>query len=109
MTTFIKYKILQFKTKFYLFLNFLIKKLLQFSEFFLFLRFWFKFANANPQTIVVDLIFKGSDFLIYPFNFIFPNFYWRGFFIESTTLAAMLGYLIFAIFVIQVLKIIFQE
>jgi hypothetical protein len=109
MNPFLKSKLFRLKTKIYLFFNFLIKKLLQLVEFLLVLRFFLKFFNASQQALVVNLIFKLTEIFVYPFNFIFPNFYWKGFFVESQVLAAMLGYLIFAFFLLEVLKIIFQE
>jgi hypothetical protein len=109
MNPFLKSKLLRLKTKIYLFFNFLIKKLLQLVEFLLVLRFFLKFFNASQQALVVNLIFKLTEIFVYPFNFIFPSFYWRGFFVESQVLAAILGYLIFAFFLLEVSKIIFQE
>lgn len=98
-----------FKTNLYLFFDSLIKRLLQLTEFLLSLRFLLKFFGASERALVVDLIFRGTDIFIFPFNFIFPNFYWKWFFIENTTLAAMAGYFIFAFLLLQILKIIFQE
>lgn len=109
MNPLLKSKLLNLKTKIYLFFDYLVKRLLYFIEFFLFLRFLLKFFGANERAIVVSLIYQGSEILIYPFNFIFPNFFWKWFFIEITTLTAMVFYSIFAFLLLQILKIIFQE
>lgn len=88
-------------SKIYLTIFYIIKRLLVLVETFLFLRLLLKFFAANPQALIVELIYRYSDFLVSPFNFIFPNIYWRGvYFIETATISAMVGYIIvvFAIF-----------
>jgi len=71
-----------------------IKKLFGLLEWFLFLRLILKFLDASPQSIVVNLIYKYSDVLITPFQFIFPDIYFKGRMIETATISAMIGYLI---------------
>ena len=54
----------------------LIGKLFYLLELFLFLRLILKFFAASPKALIVKLIYKWSDFLVSPFNFIFKNIYW---------------------------------
>ncbi len=77
-----------------------IKKLLILTELFLFIRLALKFLNANPKALVVNLVYKYSDVLISPFNFIFPNIYYNNKVIETATISAMIGYgiLVFVFF-----------
>jgi hypothetical protein len=86
-----------------------VKRLLGLLEFFLFLRFLLKFLNASPRAIVVNFIFKYSDIIISPFNFIFPNILWRNYLIEFTTIAAMIGYFILVFFIFRILRLFSQE
>jgi hypothetical protein len=88
---------------------FLIKKLFGLLEFFLFLRFSLKFFGANPKTLVVNYIYKGSEILVSPFNSIFPNVYWKGRLIDTTTISAMVGYAILVFLIFQILKIFSKE
>jgi len=82
-----------------------IKKLLFFVEYFLFLRLTLKFLSANPQTLVVGIIYEWSDILVSPFEFIFPGIYWpEGYFIDTTTISAMVGYCIATYIIFQLLQ-----
>lgn len=75
-------------------------------EFFLFIRLTLKFLEANSQTPVVNLIYKYSDILISPFEFIFPNIHWpKGYLIDTTTLSAMIGYAILVFIIFQLLRL----
>ncbi|XOB40532.1 MAG: hypothetical protein ACKKMR_00780 [Candidatus Nealsonbacteria bacterium] len=71
-----------------------VKRLFGLVELFLFLRLLLKFLNANPKAIVISFIYKYSDVLISPFNFIFPNIYYNNKVIETATISAMIGYAI---------------
>ena len=88
---------------------YVVKRLFIVFEFFLFLRLILKFLNANPQALVVDFIYKYSDIVISPFQAIFPNIYWRNFFIDTVTISAMLGYLIAVLVILLILKAFSQE
>ena len=71
----------------------LILKLLYLLEFFLFLRLGLKFFGASKNAFVVEQIYQWSDFFVSHFESIFPNVFWpKGYFIEISTLAAMVGY-----------------
>ncbi len=105
--------------KFYLsktysmFFNFfadIIKKLLLLTEFFLFLRLILKFLDANPKTFVVSLIYQYSDIFLSPFQSIFPDIYWpRGYSIEVTTIAAMIGYALVVFVIVQILRFFYRD
>lgn len=90
---------------FYSIIIFTIKRIFILTEFFLFLRLALKFLGANPETLIVELIYKYSAVLVFPFSFIFPNFYWRVYMIEITTISAMIGYAIVFFVIAQLLKI----
>ena len=81
----------------------IINRLLGLVELTLFLRLLLKFLNANPRAIVVGLIYKYTNMLVAPFEFIFENIYWQDRMIETATISAMLGY---AILVFAFLKIL---
>ena len=77
-----------------------IKRIVGVIELFLFLRLLLKFLNASSRALVVNLIYKYSDILVSPFNFIFQDIYWNGRVIETVTISAMIGYgiLVFVLF-----------
>lgn len=77
----------------------IISKLFWLFELFLFLRLVLKFLGANPQALVVGLIYKYSDIAISPFSFIFRDIYWKGHLIEISTVSAIVGYAI-AMFIV---------
>lgn len=109
MNPILKLRFSELKKQIYLFFYDLLKQILFFVEFFLLLRFLLKFFNANPQAKAVSFLYFWTDYLAIPFEFIFPNFYWKRFYVETTSLMAMIGFLIFFFLLIQVLKIIFRE
>ncbi len=87
----------------------LINKLLFLIEVFLFLRLVLKFLGANPEALVVNLIYKYSYILIFPFNLIFSNLYWRGHLIEVATFSAMIGYAILVFVIFEILKLFYSD
>jgi len=96
---------MKFLSAFYSIIIFIIKRLFILTESFLFLRLVLKFLGANPETLIVEIIYKYSAVFVSPFLFIFPNFYWKGYMIEIATISAMVGYAIVFFVVIQLLKI----
>ncbi len=91
-------------------ITYLIKRLLGLLELFLFLRLAFKFLAANPESLVVNLVYRYSDILIGPFEFIFPDIYWpKGYLIELSTISAMLGYALLVFIIFQLLKLFSRE
>ena len=93
-------------SKIHSFISSIILKVFCLLEFFLFLRLLLKFLGANPQTLVVDLIYQYSDVLVSPFDFIFRDYFWQGRIIEAATLSAMVGYAIATLTVIKLLRIL---
>jgi len=96
-------------TRIYLMIFTTAKKLLFLLEWFLAIRLALKFLNANPLTLVVNFIYKYSDILISPFEFIFSNIYWRGKLIETATISAMVGYLILVFIFFQLLRLFSRD
>ncbi len=90
----------------YLIILKLIKQLFSLLEFFLFLRFTLKFLSANPETLIVNVIYKYSDFLVSPFSSIFPDIYWQGeYLLESANISAMIGYALAGFVIYQILRV----
>ena len=87
----------------------IISKLFWLLELFLLLRLLLKFLGANPQTLIVSLIYKYSDILISPFSFIFRNIYWGGHLIETSVISAVIGYAIAAFIVFQIIKVFSRD
>lgn len=86
-----------------------VKKVLYLLEVFLFLRILLKFLEANPKALVVGLIYKYTDILIYPFEFIFPDIYWRFYLIEIATISAMLGYWLAVYIIFKLLRLFSRD
>lgn len=87
----------------------LLSKFFIFVQFFLFLRLLLKFLGANPETLVVSLLYKYSDVLISPFNSIFNDVSVWGLLVEMSTLSAMAGYAIVMLIIIKTLHLIRKE
>jgi len=97
-------------TKTYLMVFYLIKRLLSLAELFLFLRLILKFLGANPQALVVNLIYKWSDILVSPFDFIFSDIYWpAGYLIETATISAMIGYALTVFILLRLLRLFSRD
>jgi hypothetical protein len=82
-----------------------IKKLLGLLEIFLAIRLVLKMLAANPLAPVVNLVYKGSDFLVAPFKYIFTDFYWKGLFVDTATISAMIGYCIIVFLLFRILRL----
>jgi len=96
-------------SKIYLLIESIAKKLLGLLELFLFLRLILKFLGASSKALVVNLIYKYSDILVSPFNFIFPNIRWRDYLIDTATISAMIGYAILIYIIFQILKLFSKD
>jgi len=81
--------------------------LLGLVEFFLFTRFVFRLAGANPGTPIVRLIYAISNVLMEPYRFIFPTTQVEGTVFDWSVLVAMLFYLLFAWIIIKLMGIFF--
>ena len=76
----------------------------------LFLRLILKFLKANPKALAVNFIYKVSDILVSPFEFMFLDLYWpEGYLIETTTISAMVGYCIALYIFLQLLHFILRD
>lgn len=80
-----------------------------FIQFFLFLRLLLKFLEANPETLVVSILYKYSDVLISPFHLIFDDVYLWDLLIEMSTISAMVGYAIVMLIIIKALYLFQKE
>ena len=75
----------------------------------MFLRLLLKFLGANPETLVVDILYRYSDALISPFDLIFDDVYVWGLLVEMSTLSAMAGYAIIMLLVLKALHLLRKE
>jgi len=82
-----------------------LSKLFLLLQLFLFLRLLLKFLGANPQTLVIDIIYGKSDVLVSPFNFIFRDFFWQDRLIETSAVSAMVGYAVAFFILIRILRL----
>jgi len=90
----------------YLLIASVTQRILGLLEIFLFIRFLLRFLGASQNAIAVNLIYKYSDILIFPFKFIFPDIALpRNFLIDTATVSAMIGYAILAFVFLEVLKL----
>ena len=87
----------------------LLSKFFIFLQFFLFLRLLLKFLGANPETLVVSILYEYSDALISPFNLIFDDVYVWGLLVEMSTLSAMAGYAIAMLIIIKIFHLFRKE
>ncbi len=87
----------------------LISRFFLFLQFFLFLRLLLKFLGANPETLVVGIVYKYSDILVSPFNLIFNDIYLWDLLIETSTISAMIGYAIVMFVIIKALRLFRKE
>ena len=83
------------------FVSSIILKIFFLLELFLFLRLLLKFLGANPDTLVVDWIYRYSDIFVSPFNFIFHSIIWKGYLIEMVAISAMFGYAIVTFLILK--------
>lgn len=91
----------------FMFIIGIFKKLFYLLETFLFIRLALKFISANPGALVVDWIYHWSGKIVAPFDYIFHDIILTsGYFIETSTLAAMIGYAILAFIVLKIFKAI---
>ena len=85
-----------------------LSKLFFLLQLFLFLRLLLKFLGANPEALAVDIIYRNSDVLVSPFNFIFSDLFWQGRLIEISVISAMAGYAVAFFVLIRILRL-FQK
>ena len=87
----------------------LISKFFIFLQAFLFLRLLLKFLGANPETWIVNILYRYSDVLISPFHLIFDDVYLWDLLIEMSTISAMAGYAIIMIIILKTLHLAQKE
>jgi hypothetical protein len=96
-------------TKTYFLIKGVIKKILSLVELLLFLRLILKFLNANPISPVVEAIYRLSSIFVSPFDFIFADVFWKGRIIETSTLSAMIGYVILIYAFFRILRLFSRD
>lgn len=73
--------------------EFLSGIVLWFTQGILFLRFFFRMFNANPDQSLVEWVYSTSESIMTPFTNIFPNVELaEGFIFETNVLFAMISY-----------------
>ncbi len=100
---------MRFIRRVYFIIETLVKRLLSLLELFLFLRLVLRYLNANPMAFVVNLIYRFTDIFISPFEFIFPDIYRGTRVIDTTTLSAMVGYVIFTYVFLKLINIFSRD
>jgi len=75
----------------------------------LLLRLVLKFLNANTEAFIVFALYWLTDILVWPYKFIFPNFYWRDYLVDLVAISAMVGYVITFFIALGILKIFFRQ
>ncbi|MCL5004402.1 MAG: YggT family protein [Patescibacteria group bacterium] len=90
----------------YYYISSIIKYLTGLLEIVLGARVVLKFLGASSKALIVELLYKTTDFIIAPFKFIFPNVYVNKGVVDFTTLSAMLGYLILVLVILKFLRLI---
>ncbi len=92
-----------------IFVRKLLEKITALLELFLFLRLLLKFLAANPLTPIVKYVYQYSGLLIEPFQYIFPDLYWKGKLVEVSTVSAMIGYGIAAYLIARLLILLSKD
>lgn len=87
---------------------FVLKRVLALAEFFLLLRLALMFGGASPASFVVWHLYTATDYLVWPFRGIFPDYVWLERTIDTSTAAAMVGYVLAFFIVFRVLRL-FQK
>lgn len=95
--------------KTYFIFRYVLLKLLLIVEFLIFLRFALKFFGAGVEALAVRIVFQVTDPLVFPFRGIFSDFRWGDYWLETASLSALAGYLVFVFLVITFLKIFIHE
>lgn len=87
-----------------------IKYFLGLFEVFLAVRIVLKFLAANPIAVIVDLVYKVSDIVIYPWSGIFKNAYLTGGgMVDVVAISAMIGYPVLVYIILEVIYLAAKE
>lgn len=87
-----------------------VKYFLSLFEVLLALRVALRFLAANPQAVIVDLVYKVSDIIIYPFSGIFKNVVLAsGGVVDVVAISAMIGYPILVYILLELIYMAAKE
>lgn len=87
-----------------------LNRILLLTEFFLMIRFILKWLNASDSAFIVSIFYSFTDVLVWPFNFIFPNIALNGGGIaDMIAISSMIGYAVFTLIIIGILKLFYKE
>ena len=84
----------------------IVQGALSLVEFLLVLRLILLYLGANPETLIVRWLYRGTDILNYPYRDIFGTYIWYGRPIDLTTITGLIGYAIAGWIVLAVLETI---
>ncbi len=74
------------------------------------MRIVLKFLAANPIAVIVDLVYKVSDIVIYPWSGIFKNAYLTGGgMVDVVAISAMIGYPVLVYIILEVIYLAAKE
>lgn len=90
----------------YYYISSIIKYLTGLLEIVLGIRVVLKFLGASSRALIVDLLYRTTDFIAAPFKFIFPNVPIDKGVIDFTVISAMAGYLILTLVILKFLSLI---
>lgn len=87
-----------------------VKYFLGLFETLLALRVVLKFLAANPQAVIVDLVYKASDIVVYPFSGIFSNAALvGGGVVDVVAISAMIGYPVLVYVILEMVHLMAKE
>ena len=85
------------------FLSSLVKYIVALLELLLGIRLVLKFLGASERAMIVDWLYKISDVIVSPFDFIFSNIYTRQGMIDIVAISAIVGYFILTLIILKLL------
>ncbi len=93
----------------YEWLCYVLRRVLALVEFVLLTRLVVRFLGANPEAFVAKYFYRYTDYLIWPFRNIYPDYLWQGRAIDIVTVAAMVGYAVAFFILFRLLKLFSRE
>lgn len=89
------------------FLSSLARYLFVLAELSLILRIILKFLAASGEALIVGLLYKITDFIIIPYDFIFPNIFLDADkVIDIVAMSAAIGYLLLVAIIVKFINLI---
>lgn len=77
------------------------------AELSLILRIVLKFLAASSEALIVNLLYKVTDFIIIPFDFIFPNIFLDADkIIDIVAITSAIGYLLLVAIIVKFINLI---